>query len=121
MNPPFWNTIIPGCVIDVTDPKGNVAKDIATLNCIPAIFQLVLHFTFLFAGIAAVFFVLFAGIKFLTSGGDAKQVQGARQSLTYAIIGLIVILLSFAVINLISNVTGAGCILNFGLSVDICN
>ncbi|MEX2013007.1 MAG: hypothetical protein WD967_01235, partial [Candidatus Levyibacteriota bacterium] len=87
---------------------------VATLQCIPAVFSLVLTFVFGLAGIAAVFFVLFAGFKFLTSGGDPKQVQGARQTLTYAIIGLIVIILSYAILNLISQITGVDCILKFG-------
>lgn len=114
-----WNDIISGCYKDVTDPASGklIGKDVATLNCIPAVFQNVLNFAFIFAGIAALFFVFFAGFKFLTSGGDAKQVEGARKTLTYAIIGLVVILLSFAIINLISQITDAKCILNFGFDV----
>jgi len=113
-----WNEIISGCVQDIPTKSGEVAKGVATLSCIPAVFSLILHFIFSLAGIAALFFVLLAGFKFVTSGGDAKQVEEARKTLTYAIIGLIVILLSFAIINLISQITGATCILNFGF--DIC-
>ncbi len=92
-------------------------KDVATLNCVPAIFQLVLNFIFGFSAIVALFFVFFAGFKFLTSGGDAKQVEGARKTLTYAIIGFIVVLLSFAILKFISAVTGVGCILSFGFNI----
>lgn len=106
-----WNAIIPNCVT----PEGT-----ATISCIPAVFQLILNFAFGFAGITAVFFIFFAGLKFLMSGGDPKQAEGARKTLTYAIIGLIVILLSVAIINLIAkNFTlgqaGSNCLLNFGL------
>lgn len=108
--------------VTTTDPKTGVvttlAKDVATLDCIPTIFSNVLNFAFGFAGVAALFFVFFAGFKFLTSGGDEKKLEGAKHTLTYAIIGLVVILLSFAIINFISQVTGAGCILSFGF--DLC-
>lgn len=100
-----WNDTIPKCVT----PEG-----VATLNCIPAVFQNVLNFAFGFAGVAALFFVFFAGFKFLTSGGDAKQVEGARQTLTYALIGLIIVILSFAMLQAISTITGVGSIMKFG-------
>ncbi len=90
---------------------------VATFDCIPYLFQTLLNFIFGIAGIAAVFFVLLAGFKFVTSGGDAKQVEGARKTLTYAIIGLIVVLLSYAIINFIGQATGVTCILDFGLSI----
>lgn len=99
-----------------SDPN-NVKDSAATLSCVPLIFQLVINFVFGLAGIAAVFFVFLAGVKFITSGGDAKQVEGARKTLTYAIIGLVVILASFAIINIVSQITGAKCILNFGFNV----
>ncbi len=99
-----------------SDPN-NVATSAATLGCIPFIFSNVLNFIFGFSAIVALFFVFFAGFKFLTSGGDAKQVEGARKTLTYAIIGLIVVLLSFAILKFISAVTGVGCILSFGFNI----
>ncbi len=92
-----------------------IDKKVATLDCIPIVFSNVLNFIFGFSAIAALFFVLLAGFKFMTSGGDAKQVEGARKTLTYAIIGLIVVLASYAIIKLIATVTGVSCITSFGL------
>jgi Type IV secretion system pilin len=93
-----------------------VQNGVATLQCIPIVFKNIVFWLFALAGIAAVFFVMFAGVKFLTSGGDPKQVEGARKTMTYAIIGLVVILLSFAIVNLIAVVTGTTCITAFGFS-----
>jgi len=100
-----WNEIVPECVTD---------EGVATLKCLPAVFRLGLDALLLFAGVAALFFIIFSGIKFLTSGGDPKQVEGARKTMTYAIVGLVVILLSFFIINIIADITGAGCIKSFG-------
>lgn len=104
-----WNIILGNCYQDV-----NGAKNVATLNCIPAVFQNIVYAAFIFAGIAALIFIIISGIKFLTSGGDPKQVEGARNTMTYAIIGLVVILLSFAILNFISDITGVQCIKIFG-------
>ena len=92
------------------------ALGVATLNCLPNLFSNVLNALLAFSGVAALFFIILSGIKLTTSGGDPKQIEGARQTLTYAIIGLLVILLSFFIINLISTVTNVGCIKQFGFT-----
>ncbi|MCL4353721.1 pilin [Patescibacteria group bacterium] len=90
--------------------------NVATLNCVKAVFYNVINYAFVFAGVAALVFVILSGIKFLTSGGDPKQVEGARQTMTYAIIGLVIILLSSAILNLIAGITGVACIDKFGFN-----
>lgn len=88
--------------------------EVATLTCLPAVFKNLVTAVLVFAGIVALFLIIFSGIKFITSGGDPKQVEGAKNTLTYAIIGLVVILLSFFIINLIAAITGVTCIQFFG-------
>ena len=91
---------------------------VATLNCIPPLFQLILNALFQFAGIVALFFVIFSGIKFLTSGGDEKKIEEARKTLTFAIIGLVLILIAIPIVNFIANIVDPSlknCLLNFGL------
>lgn len=89
---------------------------VATLDCVPVIFGNIIFWLLVFAGITAVVFIIFGGIKFITSGGDPKAAEGARKTLTWAIIGLIVILLSFAIVRLIAQTTGVGCITEFGFN-----
>lgn len=87
---------------------------VATFNCIVPLFTNVITWLFELSGTVALFLIIFSGIKFITSGGDAKQVEGARKTLTYAVIGLLVIFFSYLIINLISTITGVGCIKVFG-------
>jgi len=58
----------------------------------------ILQYAFVFLGIVVVGIIVYAGFSFVTSGGDPKKVQGARQIMTFAIIGLIIVLLSFAIL-----------------------
>lgn len=102
-----WNQIVPDCV---------TTQGVATLNCVGPLFKNVIDALLAFAGVAALFLIIFSGIKFITSGGDPKQVEGARKTLTYAIMGLLVIFLSFFIINLISQTTGVSCIKMFGFT-----
>ena len=58
------------------------------------------------AAIAVFIMIVVAGFQFLTSGGDPKAVAAARTTLTYAILGAILVVVVFLVLLLISSVTG---------------
>jgi len=86
------------------------ANGVASLSCIPIVFANIVKAALMFVGTVAVFLIVWAGIKYVMSGGDPKQTQAARQIMTYAIIGLVLVLSSFGIIFLISYLTGAHCI-----------
>lgn len=51
-----------------------------------------------------VFFIILAGFKYVTARGNASQVEDATRSLTYAIIGGVLILGAVALSQIIANV-----------------
>jgi hypothetical protein len=53
------------------------------------------------AGIAAVIIIILAGMRMVTSGGSSEDIAGARRSLIYAIVGLVVIALARVIIGLV--------------------
>lgn len=85
-------------------------KDVATLECFPVIFQRFVIAAFTLAGITAVILIAYAGIKLILAGGDAKKMEGAQHTLTYAIIGLVVIFTAALIVSIIAYVTGVTCI-----------
>ncbi len=57
---------------------------------------------FLYAiGVAAVVMMIVAGIQMTTSAGDPGAVKKAKMTLTYAIIGLVVAILAYAIVNFV--------------------
>ncbi len=54
----------------------------------------------------AVFFIIKGGIKYTVSGGDPAGVKTAKETILYAIIGLIVALLAFGAVNFITGKAG---------------
>lgn len=102
-------------------PNGQdcVKNGIATISCIVPIFGLVINAALALAGTASLVLILVAAIKYITSGGG-KAVDEAKNMLTYAIIGLIVVLVSFAIISLISELTGVHCLISFGFDIPGC-
>lgn len=55
------------------------------------------------AGAAAVILIIVAGIRYITSGGDANAVSGAKNALIGAIIGLVVVILAKVLITFVVN------------------
>lgn len=58
------------------------------------------------AGIVAFIFVLVGGIKYITSTGDPRRTQTAKDTLLYAIIGLIVTLIAFPIAGFVIHRVG---------------
>lgn len=61
---------------------------------------------FVFSILLTLFFLIYGGISFITSGGDKQKVANARQKLTFAIIGLIIVLSAYFIVNVIFNLFG---------------
>jgi len=65
----------------------------------------IIYFLFGGAFIVCFFFIIFGGIRWIASGGDEKAVTNARNTVTFAILGLTVVILSFTFIKLIESFT----------------
>ncbi len=85
------------------DPNG---AGVASLSCIWVVIANVINAAIVLSAVVAVFLIVYSGFQYVTSSGDKEKVDNARKRLTYAIIGLIFIVLSFLVINFISQFTG---------------
>lgn len=53
------------------------------------------------AGIAAVIMIIVSGLRFISSGGDAQKVAGAKNNLVGAIIGLVIIALASTIVSFV--------------------
>jgi hypothetical protein len=58
------------------------------------------------AFIALTVVLFWAGIKFLTSGGDQKAISAAQQAFTWALLGVLFLALAWLILRLIHAFTG---------------
>jgi len=70
------------------------------------IFSRALTGIFALAGLTAFSYLLIGGFKYLTSGGDEKAVTAAKATLTTAVVGLIIVVAGFILLNTLSSVLG---------------
>ena len=65
------------------------------------VFKQVTNTILYIVGIIAVIMLIIGGIRYVTSGGDAKKVTDAKNTVLYAIIGLVISFLAFAIVNFV--------------------
>lgn len=61
----------------------------------------VLDTVYLWVGILAVIVIVIGGIRYMTSTGDEQKIKGAKNTITYATVGLVVTLAAFAITNFV--------------------
>lgn len=63
--------------------------------------QRILGYVFMVVGIVAVIMIIYGGVLMLISMGDPGKNKKARDTIIYGIIGLIIVLLSWAIVNFV--------------------
>lgn len=80
--------------------------EVAKISDLQGVFENIVGMALGLAGIVLFILLLTGGFKYITSGGDPKAVESAQKTITYAIGGLLLILLSFLILVLIKTITG---------------
>ncbi len=73
---------------DSTNNIGNLAKNIVNI------------FSFI-VGAVAVLMIIYGGFRYITSGGDSGSVGNAKNTLIYAIVGLIIVALAQIIVQFV--------------------
>jgi len=81
--------------------------DIATLRGFEGVFSSIVGVALGFAGIALFIMLLVGGFRYLTSGGNPQQAEAAQKTITTAILGVVVVALTYLILSIIAEVTGA--------------
>lgn len=84
-------------------PAGSVATNLK-VETIP---QYIVNALFLIAAFLAVAYLMYGGIKWITSRGDKVQVESARKHIVAAVLGLVIVAGSFFALNVVFRLLGA--------------
>lgn len=66
----------------------------------------VIMIVLIIAAIISLFFLIYGGIKWILSGGDKTAVEAARNHIVAAIVGLVISLLAYFIINIVLSLFG---------------
>lgn len=70
-------------------------------NDINGLIRNVINILLFIVGAAAVIMIIIGGLRYVTSGGDSSNVTAAKNTILYAVVGLVVASLAFAIVNFV--------------------
>ena len=85
-------------------PTGNFAP--LTTITIPGILSALVIGVLVIAAILFFFMLVIGGIRWITSGGDKGGTEAARNQITAALIGLVIVFAAWAIISLVGTLFG---------------
>jgi len=88
-------TSAPQFVSDVTGGQTSLRSLVLTI----------VNFVLTFLGVVAVIMIIYGGMLYVTAGGKQETVDKGKKILMYTVIGIVIIMLSFVIVNA---VLGAG-------------
>ena len=65
------------------------------------IFTQVTNIMLFLIGVVSVIMLIFGGLRYIISGGNSSAVTAAKNTILYAIVGLVIAILSYAIVNFV--------------------
>ncbi len=65
------------------------------------VFTTIVNVLLFIIGAVSVVMLIYGGIRYTTSGGNANNVTAAKNTIMYAIIGLVIAIFAFAIVNFV--------------------
>jgi len=90
------------------DPNRDLPDNLADAggdSTLREIILLAVNFILGFVGLIAVIMLIYGGFVLLTSSGEEEKTKKAKSTILFAIIGIVIILFSFAIINTVFDIT----------------
>jgi hypothetical protein len=85
--------------------SGSCTADQSTFNKYAA---LIVNLLSVVIGFVAVVMIIYGGFRYITSGGSSDKVSGAKNTILYGIIGLVIVALAQVIVQFVLNKTNAG-------------
>jgi len=86
----------------ISDGANAAAGDLAANKLsVAGIFSTVANVLIFLVGAISVIVLIIGGLRYVVSGGNPAQVQGAKNTILYAIVGIVVALAAFAIVSFV--------------------
>ncbi len=70
-------------------------------DSLPTFIKTIVNTLLYVLGAVSVIMIIIGGIRYTTSMGEAKDIEGAKNTVMYAVVGLVVALLAYAIVNFV--------------------
>ena len=88
------------------NPQGGTAPSATAQGTLGQNVTLIINYLLGILGLVAVAFLIYAGVLMVTAGGNDDQIGKARKIITYAVVGIVIILLSWTIVTFVTSALG---------------
>lgn len=92
-------------VVGAGNPTGNCQNVTDSGTKVNTLLVQIVNIISVIVGVVAVIMIIFGGFKYITSGGDSGNVTGAKNTILYAIIGLVIVALAQFIVRFVLSQT----------------
>jgi len=86
-------------LISPSDSPSSIVEATGGEGSIRSLILRIVNFALGFLGIVAVIMIIYGGVTYVTAAGADEQIGNAKKIILYSVVGIIIILLSFAIVN----------------------
>jgi len=77
----------------------NIAENHAGSNNLMETVNIIISVVLGLLGLAAVVMIIYGGFMYVTSAADSAKIKKAKDTITYGVVGLVIAMLAFAIVN----------------------
>lgn len=85
--------------INPGDQPGAVAAATGGTGSIRELAVRIINYVLGFLGLIAVAMIIYGGVSYVTAAGEQSKVDNAKKVILYAIVGLVIVILSYAIVS----------------------
>ena len=100
------NGLCSGANLTATPGQTCTVNPEGTATTVQSIVTKVINIFSWVVGVVSVLMIIFGGFKYITSGGDAGGVTGAKNTILYAIVGLVIVALAQVIVKFVIGSVG---------------
>ncbi len=90
-----------GVNLNATGTCDAEAEGQTAANNVSTLLKRVINIFSIIVGVIAVIMIIIGGLKYITSGGDSGNVSGAKNTIIYALVGLVIVALAQFIVRFV--------------------
>ena len=99
----IYNNLCTGTNLSLDTTGGNASCGTTTDTNFQTLLTKVINIFTIVVGVIAVVMIIVGGLRYITSGGESSKVGGAKTTIIYALIGLVVVALAQLIVHFVLN------------------
>ena len=87
--------------VDNNAPAGGTCSNGVGTRTVPGTIQQITDILIFLVGAISVLMIIIGGVRYVTSSGDQAGTKGAKDTIMYAVIGLVVAFMAYAIVHFV--------------------